>query len=204
MKRNILFAIALLVTMNVAAQTTKDVYVGYSRVMDYIKSGSKSDTGYGDGVEVGINFIRPISKPFALTYGIQGMYGWSNGSEPSINMTEKTKFIKFLVPVSLLCEIRSSSGKFAVEPFAGVNTSFYALGKSKLNGKTYDWFDGKDSFDLTRLQFGWHVGANFVYDRYMVTLNYQQDFTDVRGSNGKYYGGSIHWANMELRFGYRF
>ena len=204
MKRNVLFAIALLIAMNVAAQTTKEVYAGYSRVMDYINSGNKSNTGYGDGLEVGINFIRPISKPFALTYGIQGMYAWSNGTDPSTHLYEKSKFVKFLVPVSFLCEIRPSSGKFAVEPFAGVNTSFYALGKTKEGGKTYDWFDGKDSFDLSRIQFGWHVGANLIYDRYMLTVNYQQDFTDVRGSNGKYYGGSLHWANMELRLGYRF
>ena len=210
MKRSLLIAMVLLVSMSAAAQTTKEVYVGYSRVMDYCKvhsfgiSGFQTTkgTGYGNGVEVGFNFIRPITKPLAVVYGIQGMYGWSEGTDPYLNVYGKDQFVKFFVPASLLCEIRPSSSKFAIEPFAGLNTSFYALGKTKYGGTTYDWFDGKDSYDFDRILFGWHVGAYFVYDRYTLSFNYQQDF-------GYYTGTSplpvdARWANIEFRLGYRF
>lgn len=203
MKRSLLIAMVLLLTMSSAAQTTKEVYVGYSRVMDYVAGKGYSGTGYGNGVEVGFNFIRPITKPLAVVYGIQGMYGWSNGIDPSVNRYERSKFIKFLVPVSLLCELRPSSSKFAFEPFAGLNCSFYALGKTKLGGTTYDWFDGKDSFEFNRFMFGWHVGANLVYDCYTFSFGYQEDFTDVRGST-PFLLGDVNWANIELRLGYRF
>ena len=212
MKRNILFAIALLVTMNVAAQTTKEVYVGYSRVMNEyefsIFGQKKTGTGYGNGVEAGINYIRPISEPFAVTYGIQALYGWSEGIGEFTNVWETDQFIKFHVPVSVLIEIRRSGKNFAIEPLAGLDCSFYAYGKNKRGGHTYDWFDGKDSMGVNRLQFGWHVGVNFVYKRYFLTMNYQRDFTNVDGVEGHVSFSSENysnrWVNTEIRLGYRF
>lgn len=207
MKQIFLITIALLMTLSSAAQTTKEVYVGYSSVMDYVKVSAfgrtSEETGYGKGLEVGLNYIRPITKPLAVTYGIQAMYGWDKGTDSNSNVSGKDQFIKFLVPVSLLCELRPSSSKFAFEPFAGLNCSFYALGKTKLGGTTYDWFDGKDSFEFNRFMFGWHVGANLVYDCYTFSFGYQEDFTDVRGST-PFLLGDVNWANIELRLGYRF
>ena len=85
----------------------------------------------------------------------------------------------------------------------GINGSFYALGKTKIGGTTYDWFDGKDSFELNRLLFGWHVGANFVYDRFVLGFNYQEDFLDYADSS-PFLQADARWANIEFRFGYRF
>ncbi|MCR5316499.1 MAG: hypothetical protein K6E52_11450 [Bacteroidaceae bacterium] len=207
MKRFFIIAIVLLMTLSSAAQTTKEVYVGYSSVMDYVKVSAfgrtSEETGYGKGLEVGLNYIRPITKPLAVTYGIQAMYGWDKGTISNSNVSGKDQFIKFLVPVSLLCELRPSSSRFAFEPFVGINGSFYALGKTKIGGTTYDWFDGKDSFELNRLLFGWHVGANFVYDRFVLGFNYQEDFLDYADSS-PFLQADARWANIEFRFGYRF
>ena len=207
MKRFFIIAIVLLMTLSSAAQTTKEVYVGYSSVMDYVKVSAfgrtSEETGYGKGLEVGLNYIRPITKPLAVTYGIQAMYGWDKGTVSNSNVSGKDQFIKFLVPVSLLCELRPSSSRFAFEPFVGINGSFYALGKTKIGGTTYDWFDGKDSFELNRLLFGWHVGANLVYDRFVLGFNYQEDFLDYADSS-PFLQADARWANIEFRFGYRF
>ena len=207
MKQIFLITIALLMTLSSAAQTTKEVYVGYSSVMDYVKVSAfgrtSEETGYGKGLEVGLNYIRPITKPLAVTYGIQAMYGWDKGTVSNSNVSGKDQFIKFLVPVSLLCELRPSSSRFAFEPFVGINGSFYALGKTKIGGTTYDWFDGKDSFELNRLLFGWHVGANLVYDRFVLGFNYQEDFLDYADSS-PFLQADARWANIEFRFGYRF
>jgi hypothetical protein len=207
MKRFFIIAIVLLMTLSSAAQMTKEVYVGYSSVMDYVKVSAfgrtSEETGYGKGLEVGLNYIRPITKPLAVTYGIQAMYGWDKGTVSNSNVSGKDQFIKFLVPVSLLCELRPSSSRFAFEPFVGINGSFYALGKTKIGGTTYDWFDGKDSFELNRLLFGWHVGANFVYDRFVLGFNYQEDFLDYADSS-PFLQADARWANIEFRFGYRF
>ena len=207
MKRLFIIAIVLLMTLSSAAQMTKEVYVGYSSVMDYVKVSAfgrtSEETGYGKGLEVGLNYIRPITKPLAVTYGIQAMYGWDKGTVSNSNVSGKDQFIKFLVPVSLLCELRPSSSRFAFEPFVGINGSFYALGKTKIGGTTYDWFDGKDSFELNRLLFGWHVGANFVYDRFVLGFNYQEDFLDYADSS-PFLQADARWANIEFRFGYRF
>ena len=194
-------------TLSSAAQTTKEVYVGYSSVMDYVKVSAfgrtSEETGYGKGLEVGLNYIRQITKPLAVTYCIQAMYGWDKGKDSNSNVSGKDQFIKFLVPVSLLCELRPSSSRFAFEPFVGINGSFYALGKTKIGGTTYDWFDGKDSFELNRLLFGWHVGANLVYDRFVLGFNYQEDFLDYADSSS-FLQADARWANIEFRFGYRF
>ena len=207
MKQIFFFFLALLMTLSSAAQTTKEVYVGYSSVMDYVKVSAfgrtSEETGYGKGLEVGLNYIRPITKPLAVTYGIQAMYGWDKGTDSNSNVSGKDQFIKFLVPVSLLCELRPSSSRFAFEPFVGINGSFYALGKTKIGGTTYDWFDGKDSFELNRLLFGWHVGANLVYDRFVLGFNYQEDFLDYADSS-PFLQADARWANIEFRFGYRF
>ena len=207
MKRFFIIAIVLLMTLSSAAQTTKEVYVGYSSVMDYVKVSAfgrtSEEIGYGKGLEVGLNYIRPITKPLAVTYGIQAMYGWDKGTVSNSNVSGKDQFIKFLVPVSLLCELRPSSSRFAFEPFVGINGSFYALGKTKIGGTTYDWFDGKDSFELNRLLFGWHIGANFVYDRFVLGFNYQEDFLDYADSS-PFLQADARWANIEFRFGYRF
>ena len=214
MKRSFMVAIVLLVTMGAGAQMTKEAYVGYSYVMnDYEYKptiGKKiSGTGEGNGVEAGLNFIRPISKPIAATFGIQALYGWSDGISEFSNVRETDQFIKFHVPVSVLIEISPKVFKnFAIEPLAGLDCSFYAYGKNKRNGHTYDWFDGKDAMGANRLQFGWHVGVNLVYKRYVLTMNYQRDFTDVDGIEGNvsFHSGNYynHWVNMEFRLGYRF
>ena len=186
MKRIFIIAIVLLMTLSSAAQTTKEVYVGYSRVMNHYEIsqwGRKmSGSGYGNGVEAGINAIRPLSKPLALSFGLQTMYGWDDGVAEFLNVRETDQFIKFLVPVSLLCEIRSSKTNFAIEPFAGLDCSFYAYGKCKRSGQNYDWFD-------------------------VFTMNFQEDFTNIDGIEGRV--GSFHeyfnhWANIEFRLGYRF
>jgi len=212
MKRSFMIAIVLLVTMGAGAQTIKEVYVGYSLVMEHYKFSSssytESGTDKGSGVEVGFNFIRPISKPFAVTYGIQALYGWDDGINQRLDAGQKDRFIKCLVPVSLLCEFRPSNKNFAIEPFVGINGSFYMYGKSKLNGTTYDWFDSNYSLNVNRMQIGWHVGVNFVFGRYVATVNYQQDFTNVHSEVVNYMGVGHydynHWANMEIRLGYRF
>ena len=211
MKRIFIIAIVLLMTLSSAAQTTKEVYVGYSRVMNHYEFsqwGRKmSGSGYGNGVEAGINAIPPITKPLALSFGLQTMYGWDDGVAEFLNVRETDQFIKFLVPVSLLCEIRSSKTNFAIEPFAGLDCSFYAYGKCKRSGQTYDWFDGKNSLGVNRIQFGWHIGANIVYKRYVFTMNFQEDFTNIDGIEGRvgsFHEYSNHWANIELRIGYRF
>ena len=203
MKRSFMIAVALLITMCAAAQMTKEVYVGYSRVMDeyeipQLGGNNIAGTGYGNGVEAGINLIRPITKPLALTFGIQALYGWDDEIEDLTNIRVTDQFIKFHVPVRLLCETRPLNKDFAIEYFAGLNCSFYAFGKCKWGGKTYDWFDGKDALELNRVQFGWHIGANLVYKRYFLTMNYQRDITKASDNS------STHWANIEFRLGYRF
>ena len=212
MKRSFMIAVALLITMCAAAQMTKEVYVGYSRVMNeyeipLLSGNKKVGTSYGNGVEAGINLIRPITKPLALTFGLQAMYGWDDEIADYMNVRVTDQFIKFLVPVSLLCETRPLDKDFAIEYFAGLDCSFYAYGKCKWGGKTYDWFDGKDAIGANRVQFGWHIGANLVYKRYFLTMNFQRDFTaasGIEGRIGSFDDSSNNWANIEFRLGYRF
>ena len=70
MKRNILFAIALLVTMNVAAQTTKEVYVGYELslvVISFIERSIDIDAAcWGFGLIVDAVSEKQASDDFGL------------------------------------------------------------------------------------------------------------------------------------------
>lgn len=197
MKKFKFWAIALLamISLSASAQYKNTVFIGYNSFD-------------GDGMEDALTGARiGYTRTFGLTdkapvfleasaiiqVGMLEEEFKSAGIETSSEMS----YGSIHIPVNVAYRFAIGETGFAISPKAGLNISINALGETKneVNGdkETIDWYD---DLDAKNFGFGWQVGADVDYKRFVLGVTYGQDFTEFMDE--------LKWKTFSVNLGYRF
>lgn len=145
---------------------------------------------------VGYNRFVDLSEqmPLQMTVGAKFMYGRVN--DGNFGLTHRgegsgqdvDEMIRFCVPANLKLAF-PVVGKFAVEPYAGLNASVIS---------------NDTGFGGNKLNFGWQCGLDFSLSKFVVGVSYTNDFfryTDVEVNS---VNKSAYWSSLDFKLGYRF
>ncbi len=99
------------------------------------------------------------------------------------------------VPLSLLYRFEVTDSKIAFEPNLGFDLRYNISGDATLNGIDGDMFS---DLDCSRFQFGWHIGMNITYDKYLFEFSYGTDLTKFHDKVDK------KFSIVTVGLGYRF
>ena len=135
------------------------------------KLGSDADAISGFSLEYDKAFNLTNSAPVYLQTGIGVQYSFKSEDGYKLN------YFWAKVPVNVLYHWDvTGDGKFAIEPLCGLNFRIGISGKQEVGSYDYDIYSDTDG---KRFQFGFNVGANFVFNKFVVGASYNGDFTEI-------------------------
>lgn len=147
--------------------------VNYSSGWNELFSGGEIDTFTGVGV--GVSYIHgfglPVKLPFYIETGLK--LGTAFHSEDDATFSN----INLQTPVNLTYSFKLAKGKIRLAPYLGLNFKFNCLANIHAGGKDFNCFD--DPFDFRVFQLGWHVGANFTYNKLYAGMSFGTDFINA-------------------------
>ncbi len=140
---------------------------------------------------VGYNRIVDLSEqmPLQMTLGAKFMYGRVNEGEFGLTHSgDDDEMIRFCVPANLKMAF-PVVGKFAVEPYAGLNASVIS---------------NDTGFGGNKLNLGWQCGLDFSLSKFVVGVSYTNDFFRYTDVNVNSVNKSAYWSSLDFKLGYRF
>lgn len=211
-----IIAVALAACTDAMAQTTTDLYVDLGvpvlstqKTYGYgIDTKSEDFFSVGGGVDIATSLNKSQRFPLKIVYGIS--YNYTTKSDYN-GVDYKIQDLMF--PVNLKAAFRQNK-KFGVEPYVGLNFSYYVNYKKEC---TLDEFYGygqsrnnhkySESFldDVNRFQVGVQTGVDFcICKKFVFGLKCIVDATEFESweQYGDRYNDS--WIHFSMKFGYRF
>lgn len=230
MKRFLIFVTATLALCNSALAQNREVFVTFSPAT--LKSDVTSTTASlaasatpgipgagGTSVATSTSYSYPtftagynqsfamtsdVTVPISLVVGGKIALGWDSDNGCS------SSYGRLQVPVSIRYDI-SAMKDFMVQPYFGLNASYFLFGSSKVSGTSVSWFSDKDS---SRFNVGWQVGIDFVYKNYVIGIGYENDLTsftnkvvsteDAAAQTVTNVQTKENWSQFDIKIGYRF
>jgi len=210
-----IIAVALAACTDTMAQTTTDLYVDLGvpvlstqKTYGYgIDTESDDFFSVGGGLDIATSLNKSQRFPLKIVYGIS--YNYTTKSDDGVDFT----ITDLMFPVNLKAAFRQNK-KFGVEPYVGLNFSYYIDCKAKT---TIDYFYGyghssnsskySESFieDVNRFQVGVQTGVDFcICKKFVLGLKCIVDATEFESweQNGERYNDN--WIHFSMKLGYRF
>lgn len=196
MKKNILFTVAMFVSVFANAQrpvaeTTTDknmtsVYFIYSPAKYYGKN-TDSDSFNKFAIGGDSASLLPIDNFSAyFTKGL--MLEWYHETDNKI----KTNMVAIKAPFNVMLDLKLSS-QMSVMPFVGANASFGLLARMEEGSVHINMYDKDDVGDYAMRRFlvGWQIGTRVNYNGLYGAVSFEKSFMDI-GKNSSYKIGGIN------------
>ena len=155
------------------------------------------------GINIGWGWARSLSSslPLYLQYGIGIQYFWGKNDVPYAVNEYYTKDVEqsiymlgIKVPFNVIYHYDIPNTAFAIEPLVGLNIRANALGERDNKGYRED--DCFVDLDWNRVQIGYNIGVNAVYDKFVFGVSYTGDFSEL--------GEDLNMSVWNIKVGVRF
>jgi len=151
---------------------------------------------------LGMNSYLPFSQktPFYFMIGMNFMYGHTQ-SDARI----PTSYYTLLrLPLSLMysCEVNKN---ISIEPYAGLNFSYFLTGDSKQEGRyivtqsSVSWFPHAKRFNQ-----GYQFGVNVDLNQLVLGVEYEHDLSVFDSDNEEGQKVDYKWHAVTFKLGFRF
>ncbi len=156
------------------------------------------------GYNQSFSMSSDVTVPVSLVVGGKFACGWNSENSTS------SSYGRLQIPVSIRYDITAKEN-FNVEPYFGLNASYFLFGSTSINGTSSSWFNGEDT---RRFNVGWQFGVNLVYKNYVLGVGYENDLTSFASSTSSTTDATAQtvttiqskgvWSQFDIKIGYRF
>lgn len=216
--KTLLLAAALMVCASASAQFTNasskksssstEVTSGWNNLYVQYNSHKFNDNdnelfhkGSMDGFTIGYNRGIGLSSSMPLYLEVGGGLQYSTGSNDDVDV----HLLSVVAPVSVLYQFSFPNSTIGIEPLAGLTFRYNGWGEIKDDDDKFDPFS-KDDYDdpANRFQVGLHLGANAVFNKFVLGLKYNIGLTDFWKSKGYGESTNVKFNTFTISAGFRF
>lgn len=160
------------------------IYISYDMVKFVSGYDNDYDLDFDGGFTFGWDKTQSISSdmPLYINYGGNIMYAYWSDSEDDYKL--KVNYSALSIPINITYCFEVKDG-IQILPYAGLNAKvglvFNNVETYDGDSETYSYYDEDDMGDykFSRFQFGCQFGVNAIFNKFIVGIKYQTDFTEV-------------------------